>query len=51
MISAYYFLRIHVVNEMKEIRNNALRRVSSIENFIRSRMTNNMEMRNLDELQ
>jgi len=50
MISAYYFLRIHVVNEMKEIGNNALRRVSSIENFIRSRMTNNMEMRNLDEL-
>lgn len=50
MISAFYFLRVHVVIEIKEIGNNALRRVSSIENFIRSRMTNNMEMHNLQEL-
>ena len=47
MTSAFYFLRVHVVTEIKEIGNNALRRVSSIENFIRSRMTNNMEMHNL----
>jgi len=50
MTSAFYFLRVHVVTEIKEIGNNALRRVSSIENFIRSRMTNNMEMHNLQEL-
>jgi predicted membrane channel-forming protein YqfA (hemolysin III family) len=50
MISAFYFLRVHVVTEIKEIGNNALRHVSSIENFIRSRMTNNMEMHNLQEL-
>lgn len=50
MISAFYFLRIHVINEMKEIGNNALRRVSSIESFIRSRMTNNLEMHNLQEI-
>ncbi len=43
MISAFYFLRVHVVTEIKEIRNNALRRISS-------RMTNNMEMHNLQEL-
>lgn len=49
MTSAFYFLRIHVLNEMKEIGNNALRRVSSLENFIRSRMTNNLEMHSLDE--
>lgn len=50
MISAFYFLRVHVVTEIREIGNNALRRVSSIQNFIRSRMTNNMEMHNLQEL-
>jgi hypothetical protein len=50
MISAFYFLRIHIINEIKEIKNNTLRRVSSIEQFIRSRMTNNMEMHNLQEL-
>jgi predicted membrane channel-forming protein YqfA (hemolysin III family) len=43
MISAFYILRIHVMNEI-------MRRVSSIENFIRSRMSNNMEMQNLEEI-
>jgi hypothetical protein len=50
MISAFYFLRIHIINEIKEIKNNTLRRVSSIEQFIRSRMTNNLEMQNLQEV-
>ena len=49
MISAFYFLRIHVINEMKEIGNNTMRRVTSLENFIRSRMTNNLEMHSLQE--
>jgi len=43
MISAFYILRIHVMNEI-------MRRVTSIENFIRSRMSNNMEMQNLEEI-
>ena len=30
--------------------NEIMKRVSSIENFIRSRMTNNMEMQNLEEI-
>jgi len=47
MIYAFYFLRIHIINEIK---NNTLRRVSSIEQFIRSRMTNNLEMQNLQEV-
>ena len=30
MIYAFYFLRIHIINEIKEIKNNTLKRVSSI---------------------
>lgn len=43
MFAVLQILRIHI---MKEI----MRRLSSIEIFIRSQMSNNMEMQNLEEI-